>query len=70
MEPDGEAATEGVGGATSVRHVLSGGGTGSPPFGAETWVLSEEMSRKLEGVHAGFLRQITGQRSVRQKNGN
>ena len=38
-------------------------------FGAETWVLSEAVSRKLEGVHVGFLRQITGQRAVRQEDG-
>ena len=35
-------------------------------FGAETWVLSEAISRNLEGVHVGFLRHITRQRSVRQ----
>ena len=29
-------------------------------FGAETWVLLVEMSRNLEGVHVGFLRQVTG----------
>ena len=34
-------------------------------FGAETWVLSEAMLRRLEGVHVGFLRHITGQRAVR-----
>ena len=38
-------------------------------FGVETWVLSEAMSRKLEGVHVGFLRQITGKREVRGKDG-
>ena len=62
LEPAGEDAPEGGDGATSVCHVLSGGGPGSPNFRAETWVLSETMSRKLEGVHVGFLRQITGQR--------
>ena len=36
---------------------------------AETWVLLEAMSRKLEGLHVGFLRQITGQRAVRWKDG-
>ena len=36
-------------------------------FGAETWVLSEEMPHNLEGVHVLFLRQITGQRIVRQR---
>ena len=24
-------------------------------FGAETWVLSEAMTKKLEGLHVGFL---------------
>ena len=38
-------------------------------FGAETWVLSELMSRNLEGVHVGFLRKIIGHREVRQKKG-
>ena len=38
-------------------------------FGVETWVLSEAMSRKLEGVHVGFLRQITGKGAVRGKDG-
>ena len=38
-------------------------------FGAETWVLSEEMSRKLEGVHVDFLWQITTQRAEKQKGG-
>ena len=38
-------------------------------FGEETWVLSEAMSHKLEGMHMSFLRQITGQISVRQKYG-
>ena len=33
-------------------------------FWAETWVLSEAMSRNLEGVHVVFLRQITRQRAV------
>ena len=36
-------------------------------FGAEDWVLSEAMSRKLEGVHVGFLWRITMQRAVQQK---
>ena len=38
-------------------------------FGAETWVFSKAMSRKLEGFHVGFLQRITRQRSVQQKNG-
>ena len=29
----------------------------------------EAMSRNQEGVHVGFLKQITGQREVRQKDG-
>ena len=32
LEPAGEAALEGGGGSTSVRHVLSSGGPDSPPF--------------------------------------
>ena len=38
-------------------------------FGVETWIFPEEMSRKLEGAHVGFLRQITGQRAVRREDG-
>ena len=34
-------------------------------FGAETWVLLEEISRNLEGVHAGFFGQVTVQKSNR-----
>ena len=29
-------------------------------FGAGTWVLTETMLEKLEGVHVGFLRQVVG----------
>ena len=29
-------------------------------FGAETWVLSELMSRKLDGLHVDLLRYMTG----------
>ena len=36
-------------------------------FGAETWILLEAMSRKLEGVHVVFLSQITGQKENRQR---
>ena len=35
----------------------------------ETWVLLEVMYRKLEGVHVGFLKQITGQSIVRKRDG-
>ena len=38
-------------------------------FGSETWVLLEAMSRKLEGVHMGLLRKITGHKAVRRKDG-
>ena len=38
-------------------------------LGAETWVLLQAMYRKLEGIHMGFLKQITGHRSVWQKYG-
>ena len=38
-------------------------------FGAETWVLLMDMSRKLEGLHVGFLRQVTGQMAKRQREG-
>ena len=34
-------------------------------FGLETGVLSEEMERKVEGTHTGFLRHITGKRARR-----
>ena len=32
-------------------------------FGADTWVLTAEISQKLEGVSMGFLRQVKGQKS-------
>ena len=38
-------------------------------LGAETWVLSEAMSRNMEGVHVGLLKHIKGHREVRQKDG-
>ena len=38
-------------------------------FGVETWVLSEAMSRQLEGVHVDLLRRITRQGEMRQKDG-
>ena len=28
-------------------------------FGANTWVMSEVMLKKIEGAHVGFLRQVT-----------
>ena len=28
-------------------------------FGSETWVMTAEMMQKLEGLHVGFLRQVT-----------
>ena len=34
-------------------------------YGLETWVLSSEMEKKVEGAHAGFLRGITGKRAWR-----
>ena len=36
-------------------------------FGAETWVLSEATLRNLEGLHIGFLRQITGKKAVQKE---
>ena len=38
-------------------------------YGSETWVLLAAMQRKVEGVHTGFLRQITGKRVRRQRDG-
>ena len=32
-------------------------------FGAETWVLKAAMMQKLEGVHVGFLRKVTGMKA-------
>ena len=32
-------------------------------FGYETWVISEAMEKKVEGIHMGFLRHITGKRA-------
>ena len=38
-------------------------------FGVETWVMLETISRKLERANVLFLRQVTGQKDKRQKNG-
>ena len=38
-------------------------------FGSETWVLLSAMSRKLEGVHMGFLRQVMGKKYKQQRDG-
>ena len=38
-------------------------------FGVDSWVLSAAISRKLEGVHVGFLIQVTGQTAKRQRYG-
>ena len=32
-------------------------------FGSETWLLMAAMIKNLEGVHMGFLRQMTGKKS-------
>ena len=34
-------------------------------FGSETWVLSAEMDRKVEGTHTGFLKNIMRKRARR-----
>ena len=39
-------------------------------FGAETWMLSAPMAKKLEGVHMGFLRQVTRLKAKRLKDGS
>ena len=39
-------------------------------FGADTWVLLPEMSRNLEGVRVGFLRQVMVQKDKQQREGN
>ena len=36
-------------------------------FGAETWVLLVVMSKNLEGVPVGFLRQVTGKTAKPQR---
>ena len=45
----------------------SSGGPVSPTFRGGELEFSEGMSRKLEGVHVGFLMQITRHGAVRQK---
>ena len=39
-------------------------------FGAENWGMLTAMAKKLEGVHVGFLRQVTGMKAKRQKDGS
>ena len=69
MKPSREAAPEGGGRSTSVRHVLSSGITYSPPFWGGDLGFSDVMTRKMEGVHGGLLRQITGQKAARREGG-
>ena len=38
-------------------------------FGAETWVLSAPMAQRLEDAHLGFLRQVTGKKAKRLRDG-
>ena len=38
-------------------------------MGSETWVLSEAMSEKLEGLHMGFIIQVTVKVVKRQRKG-
>ena len=38
-------------------------------FGTDNWVLLAEISRKLKGVHVGFLRHVTGQKANWQRDG-
>ena len=33
-------------------------------FGSESWALSDAMMRAVEGIHVGFLCQITGKRAI------
>ena len=39
-------------------------------FGAETWVLTEKMSQRLEGLHVIFLRQVTRKQAKRRRDGS
>ena len=34
-------------------------------FGSETWVITSSMMQNIEGVHVGFLRQVTGRKAQR-----
>ena len=31
-------------------------------LGSETWVLMAEMMQNIEGIHVGFLQQVTGEK--------
>ena len=39
-------------------------------FGADTWVLLAAMVKKFEGLHVGFLRQVTSMKVKSQKDGS
>ena len=69
MKPAGEDTPEVGGVATSVCHFYRAVVQKVLLLGEETWVLSEAMSSNLEGVHVGFLRQITDQKEVHQEDG-
>ena len=56
----GEVAEEGGSIPGSRSKVLPIRGPGDASFRAETWVLTEMMLQKMEGVHVSFLRKVTG----------
>ena len=69
MDPARENSTERGGRTVSVRNVLLGSGAGGVNIWGGDLGFVAEMYRKMEGVHMGFLRQVTGQMSKRQRDG-
>ena len=60
-----ETAKQRGGGTASVSNVLSCSGAGGITLWGRDLVFLETMCRKLEVVHVGFLRQMTGQKAKR-----
>ena len=69
MDPACETYKDRGCGPVSVINVLSVSVESGIIFGAETWFLLAAMSRKLEGVHVCFLRQVMGKKAKRRSGG-
>ena len=69
LDPARETTNERGGGTASVRNFLSAVVQAVLIFWEETWIVLVSMSRNMEGVHVGFLRQGTGHKAKQQRDG-
>ena len=60
MEQDKETSREGGGRSIIDSNIYQEVVQTVLLFGDDTWVLSAEISKKLEGVHTGFLIKVMG----------